>query len=126
MQERAASTNKALDKSEPLKNEKCGRNDCFPCETDGGKCEKNGAGYEIVCVTCQRAGRKTCYYGETGFQSLERILTHVEESTGLPAGWKMKRECVVQTLSVGTWLDASRVFNESGWEVFKLFGEASE
>ena len=53
-------------KSEPLKNEKCGRDVCFPCETGGGKCEKNGGGYEVVCVTCQRAGRKTCYYGESG------------------------------------------------------------
>ena len=40
--------------------------DRVPCETGGGKCEKNGAGYEVVCVTCQRAGRKTCCYGESG------------------------------------------------------------
>ena len=84
MQERAASTNKALDKSEPLKNEKCGRNDCFPCETDGGKCEKNGAGYEIVCVTCQRAGRKTCYYGETGKNAYTRGGEHSRQWHRLP------------------------------------------
>ena len=63
-------------KSEPLKNEKCGRDVCFPCETGGGKCEKNGAGYEVVCVTCQRAGRKTCYYGESGKNGYTRGGEH--------------------------------------------------
>ena len=76
VQERAGNANKALAKSEPLKNEKCGRQDCFPCETGGGKCEKNGAGYEIVCVTCMRAGRKTCYYGETGKNGYTRGGEH--------------------------------------------------
>ena len=76
VQERAGNANKALAKSEPLKDEKCGRDDCFPCETGGGKCEKNGAGYEIVCVTCQRAGRKTCYYGETGKNAYTRGGEH--------------------------------------------------
>ena len=76
VQERAGNANKALAKSEPLKNEKCGRNDCFPCETGGGKCEKNGAGYEVVCVTCQRAGRKTCYYGESGKNGYTRGGEH--------------------------------------------------
>ena len=63
-------------KSKPLKNEKCGRDVCFPCETGGGKCEKNGAGYEVVCVTCQRAGRKTCYYGESGKNGYTRGGEH--------------------------------------------------
>ena len=76
VQERAGNANKALAKSEPLKNEKCGRNDCFPCETGGGKCEKNGAGYEIVCVTCLKAGRKTCYYGESGKNGYTRGGEH--------------------------------------------------
>ena len=63
-------------KSEPLKNEKCGRDVCFPCETGGGKCEINGAGYEVVCVTCQRAGRKTCCYGESGKNGYTRGGEH--------------------------------------------------
>ena len=33
VQERAGNANKALTKSEPLKDEKCGWNDCFLCET---------------------------------------------------------------------------------------------
>ena len=57
VQTRAGRAIEPLAKSEPLKDRKCGQDECFPCSTRGGMCEKNGAGYLLRCETCQRAGR---------------------------------------------------------------------
>ena len=65
-------------KSKPFYNEKC-RNDCFHCEICDirrGNCKKNQAGYEVVCVTSLRAGRKTCYYGESSKNGYTRGGEH--------------------------------------------------
>ena len=50
--ERAGDSVKHIAKAEPLRIQSCGRNECFPCQSGGGKCEKNGTGYRIVCLTC--------------------------------------------------------------------------
>ena len=66
VQERAGNALKHLAKSEPLKSRGCGRIDCFICTSGGaGNCEKNGSGYLVTCETCLRAGRLSCYDGET-------------------------------------------------------------
>ena len=51
VQERAGDSVKQVAKAEPLRSKGCGREECFPCSTGGGMCEKNGAGYKIVCLT---------------------------------------------------------------------------
>ena len=56
--------------------EKCGRDECFVCNTSKGKCEKNGIGYEICCQTCLRDGRKTVYGGESGRNAFTRGAEH--------------------------------------------------
>ena len=56
IQERAGDAVKHVAKAEPLRIKPCGRNECFPCMSEGGKCEKNGAGYRIVCLTCKAVG----------------------------------------------------------------------
>ena len=48
-------------KAEPLKKKGCQRTDCFPCNTGGGNCERNGSGYRICCEQCGAE-----YEGETG------------------------------------------------------------
>ena len=63
---RAGKANKQLARSEPSRMKKCGRDDCFPCNSRGGKCEKNGAGYLVRSETCLGAGRVSTYAGETG------------------------------------------------------------
>merc|ERR1712016_50216 len=93
---------------------------CDSQETGGGKCEKNGAGYEVVCVTCQRAGRKTCYCGESGKNGYTRGGEHraacrlkneenalykhcLLEHGGMQAEFSMKvsYQMVISGLSVG-------------------------
>ena len=64
--ERAGRAMRSVAKAEPLKRKGCNRDDCFPCTTGGGNCERNGSGYKISCNRCLRAGRCTEYEGETG------------------------------------------------------------
>ena len=51
-----------------------------PCETVGGRCEKNRTGYEKMCVTCELEERKVeeSYYGKNGYTRVGEL-------------WKMKR-----------------------------------
>ena len=63
---------RSLAKAEPLKTEGCKRDDCFPCTTGGGNCERNGSGYRISCGSCLRAGEKAEYEGETGANGFTR------------------------------------------------------
>ena len=76
VQTRAGRANKQLAKSEPLRRKKCEREDCFPCTTRGGKCQKNEAGYEIRCETCLRDGKLSMYVGKTGRNSYTRGKEH--------------------------------------------------
>ena len=77
VQERAGVSNKSLAKSEPLRSKKCGRQECFVCLTRGGKCEKNGVGYELKCEKCWKTKRKTVYEGETGRNGFTRGAEHL-------------------------------------------------
>ena len=40
VKERAGLKNKSVAKAEPLKNKVCGRENCFPCTSGGGNCQK--------------------------------------------------------------------------------------
>ena len=75
--ERAGDSVKHIAKAEPLRIQSCGRNECFPCQSGGGKCEKNGTGYRIVCLTCQAAGKVSEYEGETGRNGYTRGAEHL-------------------------------------------------
>ena len=75
--ERAGDSVKHIAKAEPLRSHSCGRNDCFPCQSGGGKCEKNGTGYRIVCLTCKEAGKISEYEGETGSNGYTRGVEHL-------------------------------------------------
>ena len=77
VQTRAGKANKNLAKSEPLRRKKCGREECFPCSTRGGKCQKNGSGYEIRCETCLKDGKLSSYAGETGRNGYSRGKEHL-------------------------------------------------
>ena len=77
VKERAGQKNKSISKSEPLKNKTCGRENCFPCGSGGGDCQKNGSGYRVTCLTCQRDGFKSIYEGETGRNGFTRGLEHL-------------------------------------------------
>ena len=91
VQERAGDSVKHMAKPEPLREKGCGREKCFPCTTGGGKCEKNGAGYRIVCLTCQEAGKCTEYEGETGRNGFTRGIEHLDAlrmEDGENALWK--------------------------------------
>ena len=59
--ERAGRAMRSIAKAEPLKKKGCQRADCFPCNTGGGNCERNGSGYRICCEQCGAE-----YEGETG------------------------------------------------------------
>merc|ERR1719319_56324 len=74
--ERAGCSIKRLAKSEPLKMKGCGRDDCFPCTTGGGKCEENGSSYRTQCETCWLAGKTAFYDGETGRNAHTRGSEH--------------------------------------------------
>ena len=77
VQERAGKALKHLPKPEPLKTPGCGRDDCFPCKTSRpGKCEKNGVGYKIQCVTCKGERKLSLYDGETGGNCYTRGKQH--------------------------------------------------
>ena len=76
LQERAGKANKTLARSEPLKRQKCDREDCFIFTTGKGNCEKNCVGYEVKCETCHMDGRKTVYEGETGKNGYTRGAEH--------------------------------------------------
>ena len=71
--ERAGIRDGSIAKAEPLRRNKCGRDDCFPCKTGGGNCERNGAGYRIVCVQCTE---EVAYEGETGSNGYSRGKEH--------------------------------------------------
>ena len=78
VQERAGDSIKHTARAEPLRNQYCGRMDCFTCSTGGGgKCEKNGSGYRIVCLTCQMASKVTEYEGETARNAYTRGIEHM-------------------------------------------------
>ena len=56
-----------LQKSDPWANEKCDKEDCFPCKGEkGGSCRRNNVTYKICCSTCHEAGQNAQYIGETG------------------------------------------------------------
>ena len=55
-------------KAEPFRRAGCQRATCLACGSgdSGGKCEKNGSGYRIICKRCELGNKKSVYENETG------------------------------------------------------------
>ena len=100
VQERAGIKYKSLAKSEPLKNKKCDRQESSIFNRKGGKCEKNGIGYEIKCEHCDNDDKSSLYEGKTGRKGFTRGAEHLAalrlESEVSPlwsiASWSMRQE----------------------------------
>ena len=67
-----------LHKKNPFKQERCNREECFICTTNGkGNCAKENATYQISCAEeCQN---KDIYKGETGYNSYTRGAEHLQK-----------------------------------------------
>ena len=66
----------------PWGGQKCGEQDCFPCQGDrGGNCRKQGVTYTLNCVTCQKESNSkrvvAAYEGETGRNAYDRGKEHL-------------------------------------------------
>ena len=56
----------------------CQREDCWPClSRKAGEFVKKGLVYKISCQTCQEAGKKSYYIGETSRSSYDRGIEHL-------------------------------------------------
>ena len=79
--ERGGSKVGSIAKSDPLKPESCGRENCFPCTSGGGgDCSKSSVAYRIECEECPKTGKSAHYDGESGNNGFTRGL---EQITGL-------------------------------------------
>ena len=67
----------ALQKTNPFKEETCGKTDCFPCTTGSrGDCRKESATYRIECED-DACGENNIYNGETGSNTYTRGKEHL-------------------------------------------------
>ena len=84
-----------LETADPYEEENCGREDCFPCKEEGGgsRCERRGAGYEIICKSC--VGVVARYSGQTGRNCYVRGKEHLRGYTNRKEGnvlWEHDKE----------------------------------
>ena len=62
--DRVGSSIRYIAKADPLIKKGCKRQDCFPCTSGGGNCERNGSRYIIKCKTRQLAVVVSVYEGK--------------------------------------------------------------
>ena len=55
----------------------CGRETCFPCKTEPGRCMSQGIVYVIECSTCKAQGKESKYFGETAKTCYNRGAQHL-------------------------------------------------
>ena len=68
---------KELQRSNPFKEEKCGKDKCMICKLESGvNCRARGCVYEMLCSECERR-----YRGQTGNSAQERIGQHFDDWT---------------------------------------------
>ena len=81
-----------LEKSDPFRGPTCGREKCFPCQSEGkGDCEGRGGAYAIFCCEPECVKKKVRYDGETGLNCYCRGLDHLQAYKSRSAGsvlWK--------------------------------------
>ena len=62
-----------LERSNPFREETCGRPDCFPCVSGGGgRCDRIGAAYRIFCDEEECRGKEVYYEGESAHSGYTR------------------------------------------------------
>ena len=73
VEKRGVTLEEKLRRSNPWKDEACGRPNCFACQSGGGgNCWREGVTYSLVCEECGRGVAK--YFGETAFTRGEEHL----------------------------------------------------
>ena len=67
-----------LERSNPFREETCGRPDCFPCVSGGGgRCDRIGAAYRIFCDEEECKGKEVYYEGESAHSGYTRGRAHL-------------------------------------------------
>ena len=94
--ERPGRTLKSLiQKPDPFKEKRCGRKDCFVCESGGkGDCMVENINYEIVCE--QECKKKDVYIGESSNNGYTRGRKHLELMKSKHRDSILWRHCVEQ------------------------------
>ena len=83
-----------VQRTNPYKQEKCGKNDCFPCITGGkGNCQKESITYKINCDD-QTCTHHNIYNGETSYNGYTRGREHLEDLAKKNAKCALWRHCV--------------------------------
>ena len=105
------SLKRKLQRSNPLAEERCGRDDCFVCSTEGeGPCNAEGVNYEIVCNECNYP----FYHGETASNGYTRGGEHLDASRLNKLDSKMKKHAILvhggRTIEVK--MNINRVFGD--------------
>ena len=78
-----------LQRSDPFKERRCGRESCFVCTTEGkGSCDKNGINYAVTCTSCENV-----YHGETSKNAFTRGKQHLDEYRNKASKSVLWRHC---------------------------------
>ena len=82
VEKRGVTIEEKLRRSNPWKDEACGRPNRFPCQSGGGgSCWREGVTYSLVC---KEYGRRVAeYFGETGRNTFTRVGEHLLNLTKL-------------------------------------------
>ena len=76
VEKRGVTLEEKLRRSNPWKDEACGRPNCFPCQSrGGGNCWRERVTYSSVCEECGRGVAE--YFGETGRDTFTRVGEHL-------------------------------------------------
>ena len=69
-----------LVRKDPIGETRCGRDDCFLCNTqrkEKGVCKNANVVYSITCNTCREEGEESTYWGETARAPYWRGVEHM-------------------------------------------------
>ena len=78
-----------LQRSDPFKERRCGRESCFVCTTEGKEsCDKNGINYAVTCTSCENV-----YHGETSKNAFTRGKQHLDEYRNKASKSVLWRHC---------------------------------
>ena len=95
--ERGGNKIERLVRSDPLKNETCGREDCFPCVSGGGgDCSRSCSAYRVDCQECLSQNIKAIYVGETGRNGYARGLEHEDGLEKQKDDNPLWKHCLIQ------------------------------
>ena len=76
VERRGVTLEEKLRRSNPWAGERCGRPNCFPCQTDeGGDCWREGITYSLICEECGE--EVAAYFGESGRNGYTRGGEHL-------------------------------------------------